>query len=88
MSRDKTEKFHGTLAYHPACLPIIPVNWASKTALKTVLEGDPKVVDEVAEEIAKRKKRFHDADELANYFLEIKRLKVTVDAQFAEFSSY
>ncbi|EGZ19386.1 hypothetical protein PHYSODRAFT_327654 [Phytophthora sojae] len=87
MSRDETARFHGTLAHRPACSPMVPVHSVSKTALKTILEGDPKAVDEVAGEIRKNKSlKFRSADDLVRHFSETKGVKVTVDAQFAQFA--
>ncbi|KAG3114502.1 hypothetical protein PI124_g10419 [Phytophthora idaei] len=85
MGRDETVKFHRTLASHPARAPIIPINSVPKIALKTVLEGNAEQVDVVAGEIVKSKKRFRDVEELTDFIRNIKRVKVTVDADLRDF---
>lgn len=62
LSRAETEQFHGTLAYHSACSPVISINSACKTALKTVFQGDAKdVVKIVGEIVRKREQRVEDS---------------------------
>ncbi|KAG2808646.1 hypothetical protein PC111_g16393 [Phytophthora cactorum] len=82
LSRDETEQFHGTLAYHPACTPVILINSACKTALKTVLQGTGKEVDEAVEEIWRKREEpsggFSNSEELRSFF-KVKRLKVQFD---------
>jgi hypothetical protein len=85
LSRAETEQFHGTLAYHPACWPVISIKSACKTALKSVLKGDAKEVDQVVEEIVRKREEPSGGFELLS-FIKAKRLKVQVDDQFAEFS--
>ena len=91
VSRAESEKFYGTtLAYHPACWPVVSMNSACQTALTTVFEGDPKEVDQVVGEIMRKRGEpsgggFHTSDEL-RCFIQAKRLKVQLDDQFAEFS--
>ncbi|KAG2503037.1 hypothetical protein JM16_009191, partial [Phytophthora kernoviae] len=76
LSRAKTEQFHGTLAYHPACSPVISMNSACKTALKTVFQGDTKEVDQVVGEIMRKREEpsggFLTSDELLS-FIKTKR---------------
>ena len=89
LTRDESEQFHGTLAYHPACSPVISINSACKTALKTVLHGDGNEVNQVVEEILRKRAEpsggFRDSEELVS-FINTKRLKVQLD-DHAEFSS-
>ncbi|POM67140.1 Crinkler (CRN) family protein [Phytophthora palmivora] len=87
MSRADTREFHGTLSYHPACSPIIPINWAGVTALRTVLEGKPSEVKEVIKLIFEKKRSggYRDNEERSGD-IQSKGCKVQVDA-FAQFSS-
>jgi hypothetical protein len=86
LSRAETEQFHGTLAYHPACSPVISINSACETALKTVFQGDAIEVDKVVGEIVRKREEpsggFRTSDELFS-FINAKQLKVRVDEQFA-----
>jgi hypothetical protein len=90
LSRDETELFHGTLAYHPACTPIISINSACKTALKTLFRGDRKHIDEVVEEIMRKREEpsggYSNSEELGS-FCEAKRLKLQFDGEYGEFTS-
>ncbi|KAF1778310.1 hypothetical protein GQ600_26818 [Phytophthora cactorum] len=80
LSRDETEQFHGTWP----CTPSISINSACKTALKTLLRGSGKEVDEAVEEILKKRKEssegFSTSEELRSFF-KVKRLKVRFDDQ-------
>ncbi|DAZ95643.1 TPA: hypothetical protein N0F65_002272 [Lagenidium giganteum] len=88
LSRDETEQFHGTLAYHPACSPVVSINSACKTALKTVLRGNGKEVNHVIEEIFRKRAEpsggFRDSDELLSFF-NTKRFKVKLEEQMPSF---
>ncbi|KAF4028105.1 hypothetical protein GN244_ATG20237 [Phytophthora infestans] len=90
LSRNESEQFHGTLAYHPACTPFISVDSACQTALKSLLRGTMKAVDEAAEAIVKKRNEpsggFRNSEDVRS-FIEVKRLGVTFDDEFAEFSS-
>ncbi|KAG7397065.1 hypothetical protein PHYBOEH_001279 [Phytophthora boehmeriae] len=86
LSRNETEHFHGTLAYHPACSPVVCINSASRTALKTVFEGDAGEVDETIDEIMRKRPSGGCTSEELQAFTKAKRLKVKVD-DMAEFSS-
>ncbi|KAF4032784.1 hypothetical protein GN244_ATG15291 [Phytophthora infestans] len=90
LSPDESEQFYGTLAYHPACTPFISVNSACKTALKSVLRGTMKAVDEAAEAILTKRNEpsggFRASEDVRS-FIEFKRLKVDFDDEYAEFSS-
>ncbi|KAE9347406.1 hypothetical protein PR003_g6953 [Phytophthora rubi] len=88
LSQAGTELFHGTLAYHPACSPVISINSACKTALETVLQGSAKEVDQVVGEIVRKRKEpsggFRTSGELVS-FIKTKQLKVQLDDQYVEF---
>jgi hypothetical protein len=86
LSRNETEQFHGTLAYHPASSPVICINSACKTALKTVLEGDAGEVNQVINEIMRKRPHGGCTSEDLKTFTKDKKLKVTVN-DMAEFSS-
>ncbi|KAF4146719.1 hypothetical protein GN958_ATG04098 [Phytophthora infestans] len=90
LSPDESERFYGTLAYHPACTPFISVNSACKTALKSVLRGTLKAVDEAAEAILTKRNEptggFSNSDDVRS-FIKFKRLKVDFDDEYAEFQS-
>ncbi|KAF4045860.1 hypothetical protein GN244_ATG01689 [Phytophthora infestans] len=61
MSRGKTEVYHGTLASHPACSPVIPINFAPRAAIKSILEevqeDSEELLDEMEAENLRRLKR-------------------------------
>ncbi|KAF4032779.1 hypothetical protein GN244_ATG15286 [Phytophthora infestans] len=90
LSPDESERFYGTLAYHPACTPFISVNSACKTALKSLLRGTMKAVDEAAEAILTKRNEpsggFSNSEDVRS-LIEFKRLKVDFDDEYAKFSS-
>ncbi|KAF4032782.1 hypothetical protein GN244_ATG15289 [Phytophthora infestans] len=90
LSPDESERFYGTLAYHPACTPFISVNSACKTALKSLLRGTMKAVDEAAEAILTKRNEpsggFSNSEDVRS-FIKFKRLKVDFDDEYAKFSS-
>ncbi|KAK1941037.1 hypothetical protein P3T76_007743 [Phytophthora citrophthora] len=57
LPREKNETFHGTLAYHPACSPVVDINSASLTALRSVLKGSKEAVDEAIEVILRKRNK-------------------------------
>ncbi|KAF4133624.1 hypothetical protein GN958_ATG16961 [Phytophthora infestans] len=61
MSRGKTEEFHGTLASHPACSPVILIHFAPRAAIKSILEevqeDSKELLDEMEAENLRRLKR-------------------------------
>ncbi|EEY53066.1 Crinkler (CRN) family protein [Phytophthora infestans T30-4] len=90
LSRNESEQFHGTLAYHPACTPFISVDSACQTALKSLLRGTMKAVDEAAEAILTKRNEpsggFRNSEDVRS-FIKFKRLEVVFDDKYAEFSS-
>ncbi|TMW58955.1 hypothetical protein Poli38472_007100 [Pythium oligandrum] len=86
LSRRESEQFHGTMVYHPACSPFICINSACKTALKIVLNGNAREVDEIIDEIMRKRPNGGCTSEELQAFTKAKRFKVTVD-DMVEFSS-
>ncbi|KAH9089392.1 hypothetical protein LEN26_019210 [Aphanomyces euteiches] len=89
VSREQNDEFHGTLSYHPACSPFISVNTANKTVIKSLFPSTGNEVDEVVEEIFRKRKEptggFRTEEDL-NSIIGAKNLKVELHAEFLEFS--
>ncbi|KAG1705589.1 hypothetical protein DVH05_003276 [Phytophthora capsici] len=89
LCRDETEQIHGTLAYHPACTPMISINSACKTAIKGLFKGSEKEVEKTANTVLGKRKNsggYRNSDEL-RADIQAKRLKVEFNEQYADFSS-
>ncbi|KAK1930418.1 hypothetical protein P3T76_014089 [Phytophthora citrophthora] len=86
VTRDETKRFHGTLAYHPACSPLVPIYSANKTALMSVLIGSEAHKKKAAEEIIRKRKEpsggFIDFGEVRSRFKHMK-LEVEIDYNYA-----
>lgn len=82
----RNETFHGTLAYHPACSPFVPINSANKTALLSVLSGSKEDKDEAAKEIMRKRLEpsggFTDYEAMRSRFKAMK-LEVEIDCYHA-----
>lgn len=87
LSRDESERFHGTLSYHPPCSPIVPINSAPKTALRTLFKGPEKDVNRVIEAILKKRAGlswgFNNVDDLRAVIL-AKQLEAEIHEQYSE----
>jgi hypothetical protein len=93
MSREQSAIFHGSLAYHPACIPCVSINTSCKTALKTVLTGrSSTAVDRAAEKLVRKRKEmaskgecFENKAKVAKFLSDEKEDVMLID-EFVEFS--
>ena len=85
VSREQNDEFHGSLSYHPACSPFISVNTANKTAIQSLFSGSTNDVDEIVEEILRKRAEPNggfSTDEDVNSIIHTKKLKVELHSEF------
>ena len=89
LAENRNDEFHGTLSYHPACSPFISVNTANKTAIKSLFSESGNAVDEVVEEILRKRAEPNGGfrtEEDVNSIIRAKKLKVELPSELLDFS--